>query len=135
MSNDSLYRILHIADPHFSYCHYKDGTPAEIGRRYADELFDVIDQKSLYPRPFDCIVLSGDFTFSCRNEGFEAAEAFVVAISQYTAPQSVVVLPGNHDVNLADAVLIRKLYLPPPQMRLMHFSGDSSHASANMCLQ
>lgn len=112
MSNDSLYRILHIADPHFSYCHFKDGPPAEIGRRHADELEEVLDQNGLYPPRFDCIVLSGDFTFCGQDEGFEAAGAFVAKVSELTRPQSVVVIPGNHDIVLLNPVWIRNLYLP-----------------------
>jgi hypothetical protein len=81
---------------------------------YESEDTDILDKhkERLYPRPFDCILLSGDSTFACDRKGFEAAEAFVSEIAGLAPHHRVVILPGNHDVMLVKPVRIRNLYLP-----------------------
>jgi hypothetical protein len=51
------YRILHVADPHFSNCHFT-GTPSDAGRHHAEELLRVLEENDLLLQPFDALVLS-----------------------------------------------------------------------------
>jgi Calcineurin-like phosphoesterase len=108
----SPYRLLHIADPHFSECHFLDGAPFDIGRRHAQELEEVLIQHERLRTAFDAIILSGDFSFVCRKSGFEAAAIFVERISRFVRPGGLLVLPGNHDIDLSKQVALGGLSLP-----------------------
>jgi 3',5'-cyclic AMP phosphodiesterase CpdA len=108
------YRILHIADPHFSNCHFV-GQPSDVGRRHAEEIEEALQKHTQLVPKFDAIVLSGDFTFGCRQDGFEAAQAFIDRLSVNVRPNGILVIPGNHDVNLGQPVRIGDLSLPTPK--------------------
>jgi 3',5'-cyclic AMP phosphodiesterase CpdA len=107
------YRILHVADPHFSRCHFS-GNPVEVGRRHAEELLGVLEGYQLSSF-FDCMVLSGDFTFGCDQGGFDAAIEFIRILSKHVPAGGILVIPGNHDIDLGTPVRIRKLSLPTSQ--------------------
>ena len=104
------YRILHIADPHFSNCHFV-GKPADVGVQHAKELVQILRDCELKPS-FDSIVLSGDFTFACRPDGFDAAVEFINELRRHVKTKSILVIPGNHDVVLGTTVQIGRLSLP-----------------------
>lgn len=108
------YRILHIADPHFGNCHFAGNDPSDIGGDHAKELKDTLKSKHLNSH-FDAIILSGDFSFCCRPEGFRAAVAFVDSIAKLTSRGGLVVIPGNHDIDLGEAALVGKLRVPAPK--------------------
>lgn len=103
------YRILHVADPHFSRCHFHHhNDPGRIGRDHADELKNFF----VAERPFDAAILSGDFTFQCNEDGFTAARAFIDNLAEIVNPGGIIVIPGNHDIALQKPVTIRRLSLP-----------------------
>jgi 3',5'-cyclic AMP phosphodiesterase CpdA len=109
------YRILHIADPHFSNCHFT-GRPSDVGRRHAEEIEEVLQKHTQLAPKFDAMVLSGDFTFGCQQDGFEAAQTFIDRLSVHVRPKGILAIPGNHDVNLGgDPVRIGDLSLPMPK--------------------
>jgi hypothetical protein len=110
----SRYRILHVADPHFSRCHFVSGKPSEIGWRHALELEQQLKKHQLYSGLFDALVLSGDFTFACQPDGFEAAVVFIEHISRLVRPRGILVVPGNHDMDLSQPVTFKDLGAPGP---------------------
>ncbi len=110
------YSVLHIADPHFSRCHFT-GDPTSVGQRHAQEIKEVLTSKGRYDlgRKFDILLLSGDFTWASGSDGFTAAIAFVHELSTIIKSLGTIVLPGNHDIALGDPVVIGKLSLPTPK--------------------
>jgi 3',5'-cyclic AMP phosphodiesterase CpdA len=108
------YRILHIADPHFTNCHFT-GSPSHIGREHAHELVEVLKSKGLLRSEFEFLILSGDFTWACGVGGFEAAKVFVDELAPYIRENGIVVIPGNHDIQLGNPLVIGKLSLPTPK--------------------
>jgi hypothetical protein len=107
------YRVLHIADPHFSNCHF-DGSPSDVGKQHAEELIGALEQHDLLFRPLDAVVFSGDFTFACNSDGFLGAKFFIETLAtartrggQLVVPKkNIVVIPGNHDIDLGNPVMI-----------------------------
>jgi hypothetical protein len=56
---------------------------------------------------------SGDFTFGCDPGGFEIARHFVTEIKELGDSGIVLLIPGNHDINIGkDAARFGKLSLP-----------------------
>jgi 3',5'-cyclic AMP phosphodiesterase CpdA len=108
----SPYRLLHIADPHFSECHFQQGTPSEIGKNQAKELEDALIEELDNHGPLDAIILSGDFSFACRPTGFEAAVVFIQRIARLAPRGNLLILPGNHDIDLSQQVPFGDLSLP-----------------------
>jgi 3',5'-cyclic AMP phosphodiesterase CpdA len=116
------YRILEIADPHFTECHFT-GTPAEIGEKHALEILEVLRKFKRDSTPFDILLISGDLTFSCRHEGFDAAVVFIEHLMSAKTPSGrelfdptgLIVIPGNHDINLGKRVVVDNLSLPIPK--------------------
>lgn len=109
---DYRFRILHIADPHFSRCHFLGSNPTEIAEKHAVELEQQLILHKLNTRRTDALIFSGDFTFACCQDGFEAAIVFIERISAFTRARSVLVVPGNHDMNLSEPVRVGNLSLP-----------------------
>jgi predicted phosphodiesterase len=109
------YRILHIADPHFTNSHFLTGNPSDIGDRHARELIGQLEKHELLSTSFDAMVLSGDFTFRFAAEGFVAAEEFIQQLSYLVRPKGIVVIPGNHDIDLKQPIPIKELRLPTPK--------------------
>ena len=109
--DDEPYRILHLADPHFTNCHFT-GSPAESGRRHAAEVIEQLEDHDKLSRKLDVMVLSGDFTFRCAENGFDAAVAFIEALAPYVAQNGLLVIPGNHDIKLGQSTTVGKLWLP-----------------------
>lgn len=107
------YRILHIADPHFSNCHFT-GTPDEVGRQHAEELVQVLKGLNV-ELFFDGIVFSGDFTFACRQEGFDGAVEFIENLLRHVRSTTIIIIPGNHDIDLSMPVPFGDLSLATPK--------------------
>jgi hypothetical protein len=108
------YRVLHVADPHFGNCHFV-GNPSETGSRHAEELIDLLKRHKLLSPKFDAMVLSGDFTFACEPGGFESAERFIDLLAPHIERGGIVVIPGNHDIDLSTPVVVGQLSLPTPK--------------------
>ena len=106
------YWVLHIADPHFSRSHFNDSDPAAIGRRHAMEVKDQLREHDLSRDPFHALVLSGDYTFAYDPKGFVAAAKFVAVLSDLVQPQAIVLIPGNHDVDISNCLPIGKFSVP-----------------------
>jgi 3',5'-cyclic AMP phosphodiesterase CpdA len=108
------FRILHVADPHFSHCHFHfPGDPDRIGREHARELVHFLKLHYLTGRQrFNAAILSGDFTFACNPDGYIAARAFIDDIAEIVEPEGFVIIPGNHDIDLRKPVVIGRLSLP-----------------------
>jgi hypothetical protein len=106
------YRVLHIADPHFTNCHFDTKKPRDMGSLHAEELIQQLEGFELLSSPFDVIVFSGDFTFGCKPEGFVAAEEFIRELASRVPEARMLVIPGNHDVNLQKPIVIGKFSLP-----------------------
>ena len=114
------FHILHIADPHFSRCHYDDPDPVATAKNCADDLRRQIDayrtqealQNRLWKGKFDAIVVSGDFTFRCKENGFRAAKAFIEIIAEWAKPLGLVLIPGNHDIDLGEPAPFGGVRLP-----------------------
>lgn len=87
--------LLHLSDLHF-------GTKQDAQRWFSAMLLDV--EMDLKPRRIDAIVMSGDIVYGPQErDGFEPAAAFLEDLmNRYSVePASVVIVPGNHDVQLA----------------------------------
>jgi len=107
----NAFRVIHIADLHFGRGH-QVLSPAELGNRYAEELEDQWRRHDLISSPLDALVLSGDFSFECRPEGFEAAATFVKRLSDLVRPHSILVVPGAHDIGRGASLTIGQYSLP-----------------------
>ena len=89
------FNLLHLSDLHF-------GTKQDAERWFHALLLDI--EMDLKPSKIDAIVLSGDIVYGPQKEdGFGPAAAFLEAVMNKYAiePVSVVIVPGNHDVELA----------------------------------
>jgi hypothetical protein len=81
----------------------------ELARRIAtdhfDDLVSALEQKSRTLPPFDAVILGGDFTHIHRPSGFAIAREWVrLLIERHFAPANgILLIPGNHDVNLGIA--------------------------------
>jgi 3',5'-cyclic AMP phosphodiesterase CpdA len=106
------YWVLHIADPHFSRSHFDDKDPSTIGRNHAIEVKDVLREHDLSRERFHALVFSGDFTFAYEPRGFTAATAFVKELSNLAEPGAIVVIPGNHDVDISNCLPIGRFSVP-----------------------
>jgi Calcineurin-like phosphoesterase len=100
----SSFRILHISDPHFGdKSYYGDVAQypqlmAEVGESLAKA--GLIDRNG--PKPFfDAAILSGDFTWQGRSNGFQTSAKFIslLTMSRYCKPDSILLIPGNHDMS------------------------------------
>jgi 3',5'-cyclic AMP phosphodiesterase CpdA len=106
------YWVLHIADPHFSRSHFHDVDPAVIGRRHAAEIKDQLREHNLARDHYHALILSGDFTFAYHPSGFLAAAKFVAELADCVQPRAIVLIPGNHDVDISDCLPIGKFSVP-----------------------
>jgi hypothetical protein len=103
------FRILILSDIHFgSWSHYTgDYSPAlnkprEWAARLLQELAVCLQPPAVVaPPPYDSIVLNGDLTSLCEEEGFAAARILINGLIKQDyirSPRDFVLLPGNHDV-------------------------------------
>jgi predicted phosphodiesterase len=104
------YWILHIADPHFGQSHFHDVDPDEIARHHAMEIKGMLvgfDRSS-----FHAIVLSGDLTFRYNIAGFQAAQRFIEYLSDLIPAKALIVVPGNHDVDIGPRPPVGQVSVP-----------------------
>jgi 3',5'-cyclic AMP phosphodiesterase CpdA len=106
------YHILHIADPHFSRSHFQSLDPERVGTQHAAEVKTALLSCNCFRDPFHALVLSGDFTFGYAPSGFIAASRFVAEVSNLVRPGAMIVIPGNHDVDIGDCLPIGKVSIP-----------------------
>lgn len=98
------FRILHVSDPHFGEkSYYGDVTQhleliLEIGQSLRDA--KLIDKNGTKPY-FQAAILSGDFTWQGRPDGFRAAAKFIDLLTtmRYCAAGTILLIPGNHDMS------------------------------------
>jgi hypothetical protein len=125
------WRVVHLSDIHSVGERY--GFRVESGRagpRGNDRLARVFERlaKLHEETPFDVVLLTGDITDAGRSS--EWAE-FLDLLGQYPAlAQRVLMLPGNHDVNVVDRTNPARLELPmSPAKRLRHMRALSAIAT------
>jgi hypothetical protein len=107
------WRIAHLSDVHFVGEHY--GFRIECGRNgpRGNARFGAIMARleAIHnARPFDVILVSGDMTDAGRAA--EWAE-FIDAVAQHPVlAERMILLPGNHDLNIVDRLNPARLDLP-----------------------
>jgi hypothetical protein len=107
------YWVLHVADPHFSNSHFADTDPSRIGVLHANEILQILALAKLGHRKFDAMVVSGDLTFRYDPRGFDAAAAFLNALAPEVRSGGILVIPGNHDIDLGKGQdIVGRLSLP-----------------------
>jgi len=108
------WRIAHLSDIHVVGERY--GFRIESGRsgprgnerlRQALQQLEVIDGND----PLDAILITGDVTDAGRSA--EWAEFLDALASHPRLAERLLVLPGNHDVNIVDRANPARLHLPP----------------------
>jgi hypothetical protein len=112
-SGGPTWRIAHLSDVHFVAEQY--GFRIECGRngprgnaRFKDVMARLEAIHSV--RPFDLILISGDMTDAGRST--EWAE-FLDAVARHPVlAERMIVLPGNHDLNIVDRLNPARLDLP-----------------------
>ena len=125
------WRIAHLSDLHVVGEHY--GFRIESGRggpRGNDRLRQVLDrlEAAHLAQPLDLVLITGDVTDAGRST--EWAE-FLDLVGQHPAlAERMVVLPGNHDVNIVDRANPARLNLPfSPGKRLRQMRALSAIAA------
>lgn len=87
---------------HLSDIHFRAGKSGDVHDEDADlrnELgFDLRAAGNLVPR-VDAIVVSGDIAFAGKAEEYQTAAAWLRSISDHVGCPTVLVAPGNHDVD------------------------------------
>lgn len=112
-SGGPTWRIAHLSDVHFVGEQY--GFRIECGRngprgnaRFKDVMARLESIHSV--RPFDLVLISGDMTDAGRST--EWAE-FLDAVARHPVlAERMIVLPGNHDLNIVDRLNPARLDLP-----------------------
>lgn len=101
-SPDSLVRILHLSDFHFSTRSQWDSDP--ILRALARFIAEDIAQNNLYP---DLVVITGDLAQSGQRKEYDLARQWLDALWPCLSPDParplardrLLLVPGNHDVD------------------------------------
>ena len=125
------WRIAHLSDLHVVGEHY--GFRIESGRggpRGNDRLRQVLDrlEAAHLVEPLDLILVTGDLTDAGRST--EWAEFLDVVGRHPALAERMVVLPGNHDVNIVDRTNPARLNLPfSPGKRLRQMRALSAIAA------
>jgi DNA repair exonuclease SbcCD nuclease subunit len=94
------FRLLHLSDVHFGDgCRVRNGTAQEIAKAMADEVCHNLEAHGI--RPIAGVICSGDFTWKAARDEFETAAEFIAHIQRNLSlpAESVVLCPGNHDVD------------------------------------
>ncbi len=124
------FRILHITDQHFCNSYLwaperdlldTEFTPElaeSIARRHFDELRGALQGQQETRPPFDAVVLSGDFTHQNSKYGFEIAARWIRLLveADFAPSHKILLIPGNHDVNLGSEIKNSKTRLPMPRL-------------------
>lgn len=103
-----MLRFLHLTDFHFGDSVYCALQPRKSSKEIAKLLLEDIQQAlegvspSISREPIDAILLGGDFAHSGRllhEFGWETAIHFVRGLKRISPQSSLIVIPGNHDVD------------------------------------
>jgi len=108
-----VWRVAHLSDIHIVGERY--GFRIESGRggpRGNERLRRVMTrlEESHAARPFDLVLLTGDMTDAGRSA--EWAEFFDIIAGHPDLAERMLILPGNHDVNIVDRANPARLDLP-----------------------
>jgi predicted MPP superfamily phosphohydrolase len=88
-------RILHLSDIHLN------GTAEDaldLTRDVRDQLERDLQRKVAETGPIDIIAITGDIAYSGSTDDYDAAERWIGDIQLITGAESVLIVPGNHDV-------------------------------------
>lgn len=130
-SDGRRWRVAHLSDIHVVGEHY--GFRIESGRagpRGNDRLERVLDSLEAVHlvQPLDIILISGDLTDAGRSAKWH--EFLDVVARHPVLAERMVVLPGNHDVNIVDRTNPARLNLPfSPGKRLRQMRALSAIAA------
>ena len=113
LSGGRVFRVAHLSDIHIVGERY--GFRIESGRggpRGNDRLKRVMAslETSHAARPLDLVLITGDMTDAGRSA--EWAEFFDIASGHPSLAERMLILPGNHDVNIVDRANPARLDLP-----------------------
>jgi len=129
--DDRRWRVAHLSDTHVVGERY--GFRIESGRggpRGNDRLEQILDHLEAVHlvQPLDLILVSGDVTDAGRST--EWAEFLDIVARHPVLADRLVVLPGNHDVNIVDRTNPARLNLPfSPGKRLRQMRALSAIAT------
>ena len=89
----------------------------DTARRYFDELRRALERRPETRPPFDAIVLGGDFTHQNSPYGFKIARIWTQLLmrSGFAPREHILLIPGNHDVNLGKMQPASRTPLPVPR--------------------
>jgi len=93
------FYLLHLSDFHFGAEGKQDKWLMDAGT-WARHLIEDIERMNI--DRVDAIVISGDVTHGCQTGQFKAAAAFLKSLTERfgLGGDSLVIVPGNHDVDL-----------------------------------
>lgn len=107
------WRIAHLSDVHtVGEAHgfrLESGRDGPCGNARFDQVLGILQAEDA-ARPLDWVLVTGDITDAGRNAEFIAFEDALAAAP--TLRERVLVLPGNHDVNIVDRANPARLELP-----------------------
>ncbi|WP_242046536.1 HEAT repeat domain-containing protein [Cylindrospermum sp. FACHB-282] len=88
----TLINILHLSDLHFSN--------SQQAQLWSNQLAEDLRHDLNIPH-LDALILSGDIANFSTPEEYQAAEEFIVNLSQDLPlkPEQIIIVPGNHDLN------------------------------------
>lgn len=130
-SDGRRWRVVHLSDIHVVGERYgfriESGRGGPRGNDRLEQVLDHLDAMHL-DRPLDLILISGDVTDAGRST--EWAEFLDIVARHPILAERMVVLPGNHDVNIVDRANPARLNLPfSPGKRLRQMRALSAIAA------
>ena len=88
-----------------------------VANDHFQELVQALSKRKETSPAFDAVILSGDFTDQHVDHGFEIAGLWVRLLIQngFARKDKILLIPGNHDVNLGKMMGNSKTCLPVPR--------------------
>jgi calcineurin-like phosphoesterase family protein len=128
---DRTWRVAHLSDIHVvgERCGFRieSGRRGPRGNDRLERVLDCIEAMHLV-QPLDLVLVTGDLTDAGRST--EWAEFLDIVARRRVLADRLVVLPGNHDVNIVDRTNPARLNLPfSPGKRLRQIRALSAIAS------
>src|ERR1700727_788739 len=112
-SNGRVWRVAHLSDIHIVGERYgfriESGRGGPRGNERVRRVMALLETEHA-ARPLDLILITGDMTDAGRSG--EWAEFFDILAAHPNLVDRILILPGNHDVNVADRATPARLDLP-----------------------
>ncbi|WP_457092382.1 metallophosphoesterase family protein [Microvirga sp. P5_D2] len=138
-SESRTWRVAHLSDLHVVGERYgfriESGRTGPQGNGSLHDVFDRLEALHL-EQPLDLVLITGDMTDAGRSA--EWAEFLDVAAAHLGLAERLLILPGNHDVNVVDRANPARLELPTsPGKRLRQMRTLSAiaalHGDRTLC--